>query len=199
MPVGYTSQRSVQVSGFTNICLLTPLRRLISASCSSGQRFAFSFLRIRSRPRHPCRSASTSPCRVCRGLSPPSTCALPGAQKNEAADFSCRAPLQRNPLRAPRVQRLPAAALEHLLLEAFHTRHPLFQRIAHDGLLIRRERRVQREPRIAYLLAQRAIRSLHVVSDGGDGGQVGFRLGELGSHSVLDRLHVGAAGVARRL
>ena len=52
-----------------------------SASCSSGQRFAFSFLRIRSHPRHPCRSANTSPCRVCRGLSPPSTCALPGAPK----------------------------------------------------------------------------------------------------------------------
>ena len=28
MPVGYTPQRSVQVSGFTDICLLTPLRRL---------------------------------------------------------------------------------------------------------------------------------------------------------------------------
>ena len=52
----------------------------LSASCSSGQRFAFGFLRIRSRPRHPCRSANTSPCRACRGLSPPSACALPGAQ-----------------------------------------------------------------------------------------------------------------------
>src|SRR6266536_624035 len=28
MPVGSTSQRSVQVSGFADICLLTPLRRL---------------------------------------------------------------------------------------------------------------------------------------------------------------------------
>ena len=81
MPVGYTSSRSVQVSGFTDICLLTPRCRLISTSCSSGQRFAFSFLRIRSRPRHPCRSANTSPCRVCRGLSPPSECALPGAHR----------------------------------------------------------------------------------------------------------------------
>ena len=54
-----------------------------SASCTSGQRFAFGFLRIRSRPRHPCRSANTSPCRVCRGLSPPSTCALPGAPKKK--------------------------------------------------------------------------------------------------------------------
>jgi len=52
-----------------------------SASCSSGQRFAFGFLQIRSRPRHPCRSANTSPCRACRGLTPPSECALPGAPK----------------------------------------------------------------------------------------------------------------------
>jgi hypothetical protein len=28
MPVGFTSQRSVQVSGFTDHCLFTPLRRL---------------------------------------------------------------------------------------------------------------------------------------------------------------------------
>src|SRR6185437_16732806 len=51
----------------------------LSASCSSGQRFAFSFLQISPRGGHPCCSANTSPCRVCRGLSPPSECALPGA------------------------------------------------------------------------------------------------------------------------
>ena len=79
MPVGYTSRRSVQVSGFADICLLTPPCRLISASCSSGQRFAFSFLQISSRPEHPCRSANSSPCRASRGLPPPSECALPGA------------------------------------------------------------------------------------------------------------------------
>lgn len=28
MPVGYTSQRSVQVSGFDDLCRLAPLRRL---------------------------------------------------------------------------------------------------------------------------------------------------------------------------
>jgi hypothetical protein len=71
--------RSVQVPGFDDIGRLTPLRRLVSASCSSGQRFAFGFLQIRSHPRHPCRSANTSPCRACRGLPPPSECALPGA------------------------------------------------------------------------------------------------------------------------
>lgn len=55
----------------------------LSASCSSGQRFAFGFLQIPPRDGHPCRSANTSPCRVCRGLSPPSECALPGAQKEK--------------------------------------------------------------------------------------------------------------------
>ena len=85
MPVGYTSRRSVQVSGFADICLLTPPCRLISASCSSGQRFAFSFLQISSRPEHPCRSANSSPCRASRGLPPPSECALPGAQQKKPA------------------------------------------------------------------------------------------------------------------
>jgi len=32
-------------------------------------------------PGEPLPSANTSPCRACRGLSPPSECALPGAQK----------------------------------------------------------------------------------------------------------------------
>ena len=72
MPVGYTSWRSVQVLGFDEYGHLTPPCRLVSASCSSGQRFAFDFLQIPPRGGHPCRSASTSPCRVCRGLSPPS-------------------------------------------------------------------------------------------------------------------------------
>ena len=84
MPVGSTSQLSVQVLGFDDIGHLTRLRRLISASCSSGQRFAFGFLQIRSRPRHPCRSANSSPCRVSRGLAPPSKCALPGAPEKIA-------------------------------------------------------------------------------------------------------------------
>ena len=79
MPVGSTSQRPVQVLGFDDIGRLTPLCRVVSASCSSGQRFALGFLQIRSYPRHPCRSDNSSPCRSSRGLSPPSKCALPGA------------------------------------------------------------------------------------------------------------------------
>jgi len=81
MRVGYTSSRPVHVSDFALFRLLVPRCRLISASCSSRQRFASSFLQIPSRPGHPCRAANISPCRVCRGLSPPSECALPGAQK----------------------------------------------------------------------------------------------------------------------
>mgnify|MGYP001581254982 CR=1 FL=1 len=71
--------------GFDDIGHLTPLRRLISASCSSGQRFAFGFLQISSHPEHPCRSANSSPCRASRGLSPPSKCALPGAPNKRHA------------------------------------------------------------------------------------------------------------------
>src|SRR5215469_7979908 len=55
----------------------------LSASCSSGQRFACGFLPIPSRDGHRCRSANTSPCRVCRGLPPLSECALPGAPKKK--------------------------------------------------------------------------------------------------------------------
>ena len=56
-----------------------PAASLPSASCSSSQRFAFSFFQIPPRGGHPCCSANTSPCRVCRGLAPLIECALPGA------------------------------------------------------------------------------------------------------------------------
>jgi len=64
--------------------------RLLCSSCSSGQRFACGFLQIPPRDGHPCRPADSSPCRACRGLSPPSGCALPGARKQRAA--VCRQP-----------------------------------------------------------------------------------------------------------
>ncbi|MDA8253656.1 MAG: DUF1631 family protein, partial [Rhodospirillales bacterium] len=69
----------MQVPGFAECGLLTPLRRLISASCSSGQRFAIQLPPDPQSPTEPLPSANTSPCRVCRGLAPPSKCALPGA------------------------------------------------------------------------------------------------------------------------
>jgi len=37
-------------------------------------------------PEKPLPSANTCPCRLCRGLSPPSECALPGAQKERRAE-----------------------------------------------------------------------------------------------------------------
>src|SRR5207245_10016157 len=83
LPVGSTSQRSVQESGFASIGPAHPATPPLSASCPSGQRFAFSFLRIPPREGHPCCSTNTSPCRVCRGLSPPSECALPGAPREK--------------------------------------------------------------------------------------------------------------------
>jgi hypothetical protein len=72
IPAASTSAASVQASGFEDIGLLTHCGRLVCDSCSSGQCFAFSFLRIPPRGAHPCRSANRPPCRVGRGLSPPS-------------------------------------------------------------------------------------------------------------------------------
>ena len=72
MPAASTFTPSVQVSGFGDICPLTQCDRLICDSCSSGQCFAYSFLQILPRDRHPCRSANRSPCRAGRGLAPPS-------------------------------------------------------------------------------------------------------------------------------
>ena len=72
MPAAFTTTPSVQVLGFGDIGLLTRYGRLICDSCSSGQCFAYSFLQILPRGGHLCRSANRSPCRVGRGLSPPS-------------------------------------------------------------------------------------------------------------------------------
>ena len=81
MPVGYTSCRSVQALGFSDFGHLTPARRLISASCSSGQRFAIGLPSDSQSPAKPLPLANSSPCRASRGLSPPSGCALLGAPK----------------------------------------------------------------------------------------------------------------------
>src|SRR5262249_45407698 len=80
LPAASTSKLSVQVLDFEEYCLLIQLCRLICGFCSSGQRFAHSFLRIPPRDGHPCCSANDSPCWVRRGLSPPNERALPGAQ-----------------------------------------------------------------------------------------------------------------------
>ena len=72
IPAASTTAISVQVSGFEDIGLLTHCGCLVCDSCSSGQCFAYGFLQIPPRDRHPCRSANRSPCRVDRGLPPPS-------------------------------------------------------------------------------------------------------------------------------
>jgi hypothetical protein len=72
MPAASTSAVSVQILGFTDHGLLTHGDRLLCDSCSSGQCFACSFLRISSHDKHPCRSANRSLCRADSGLSPPS-------------------------------------------------------------------------------------------------------------------------------
>ena len=84
MPATSTSAASVQELDFKSLCLLIRCGCLVSGSCASGQRLAYSFLQIRPRDRHPCCSASTSPCRACIGLSPTSHRALPGAPKKRA-------------------------------------------------------------------------------------------------------------------
>ncbi|SDB18891.1 hypothetical protein SAMN03159386_01386, partial [Pseudomonas sp. NFACC17-2] len=71
MPVGSTSQRSVQVSGFEDIGLLTPLCRLIRFLFVRPA-FCLGLPSDSQSPATPLPLANTSPCRVCRGLAPPS-------------------------------------------------------------------------------------------------------------------------------
>jgi len=66
------------------------------------------FLQIPSHDGHPCRPANGSPCRVRRGLPPPSWCALPGAPTKKGEPFrapllvACLRSLPRSPLTAGR-------------------------------------------------------------------------------------------------
>lgn len=79
-------------SGFDELGHLTPMRRLVYASCSSGQRIA---IRLPSDPRSPAEplpSANSSPCRASRGRRPQGRCALPGAPKKTASPANGRGP-----------------------------------------------------------------------------------------------------------
>jgi hypothetical protein len=90
MSAASTFKLPVQVLDFEDICLLIQLARLLCGFCSSDQRFACGFLQTPPRDGHLCRPANDSPCRVRRGLSPPSECALPGAQrKRHARNLAC--------------------------------------------------------------------------------------------------------------
>src|SRR5215216_2317397 len=84
MSARYTPVSSVQALDFEDFRLLIPHRRLVSGFFSSNQRFASGFLQIPPRDGHPCRAASSSPCRACMGLEPIRKCALPGAPKQVA-------------------------------------------------------------------------------------------------------------------
>src|SRR5215216_2972825 len=93
MPAASTAKLSVQVLDFEDMRLLIRLDCLICDFCSSGQRFACGFLQIPPRDGHPCRPANRSPCRVCRRLSLPSECALPGAHTKSG--MVCTMPLDK--------------------------------------------------------------------------------------------------------
>jgi hypothetical protein len=104
IPAAFTSAVSVQVPGFEDIGLLTHCDRLVCDFCSSGQRFAFSFLQIPPHGGHPCRSANRSPCRVDRGLPPPNhpaTTTATGTAPVKALRAMPGAPKKRQPQRLP--------------------------------------------------------------------------------------------------
>lgn len=99
MPVRSRSQRAVQVSGFNDIGRLAPLCRLVSASCSSGQRFASGFLQIRSYPQHPCLQLT-----------------LPLAGRVEDFHLQVSAPCRAHREKKPA---MPASLNRHILLRCF--------------------------------------------------------------------------------
>ena len=89
MPVGSTSQRSVQVSGFGDYGHLTPLRRLIRFLFVRPA-FCLGLPSDSQSPATPLPSANTSPCRVCRGLSPPSRQAHHHSEPDSASHGATR-------------------------------------------------------------------------------------------------------------
>src|ERR1700722_5340376 len=65
-----------------------PFRR---ERATTGTNRAGGKLTVTALPHHrTCGSANTCPCRLCRGLSPPSECALPGAQKKAPREAGLR-------------------------------------------------------------------------------------------------------------
>jgi len=89
MPVGSTSQRSVQVLGFGNFGYLTPLHRLIRFLFVRPA-FCLGLPSDSQSPTTPLPLANTSPCRVCRGLSPPSRPAHHHSEPNSASHGATR-------------------------------------------------------------------------------------------------------------
>jgi hypothetical protein len=61
MPATYTPILSGQVQDFEDLCLLIQYGRLLCDFCSSGQCFAYGFLQILPRDRHPCLRLTVPP------------------------------------------------------------------------------------------------------------------------------------------
>ena len=95
------------------LCIFWPAHPTVaplSASCSSRQRFASGFLPTPGHPGKPLPFANTCPCRLCRGLSPPSGCALPGAPKKRRSPRGLRRSLlEHNYLRTKAVRAATAS------------------------------------------------------------------------------------------
>jgi hypothetical protein len=89
MPVGSTSQRSVQVLGFDDFGRLTPLHRLIRFLFVRPA-FCLGLPSDSQSPATPLPLANTSPCRVCRGLSPPSRSTHHHSESNSASHGATR-------------------------------------------------------------------------------------------------------------
>jgi hypothetical protein len=89
--------------------------------------------------------------------------------------------------------------LLHLLAEAFRARHVLLDAVLHDCLLRRAERRVEREPFVADRDPLRASLVGCGVGCGGDRGEIGLGLRELGIERRLDLVVQRTSAVARGL
>jgi hypothetical protein len=86
--------------------------------------------------------------------------------------------------------------LLHLLAERVHAIDPGLHDVAHDRFLRRRERRVERQPLVAHLLARGLRVRLRGVGRCGDRCEVGLGLGELGLQRGVHRAHRGARVLA---
>ena len=137
IPAASTSAVSVQVSGFEDIGLLTHCDRLVCDSCSSGQCFACGFLQIPPHGGHPCRPANRSPCRVDRGLTPPSHTATTTA--TATAPVTALRAMPGAPKKAPPLQErlfvLVNKLASHIEATVVHYLSPGFNEIINKFLL----------------------------------------------------------------
>src|SRR5262249_51631098 len=145
MPVGSTSQCSVQESGFASIGLLTPLLRLyplpvrqasVLPSASFRFRLAADTLAVRL----------TLPLAVCRGLSPPSECALPGAPKKKDRRYACPQTSNLSPKQRLCLRGGLYGVERHMQARFIAVPGVLVENALGNGLVDRGERRLQQIP-----------------------------------------------------